>query len=76
MKEIYVLVLATYKEDFRLQENLCVGTEEQCIKKINELFTDTPIYKYVNTLTDLAHKLDSEEITHYWLQSFKINEND
>jgi hypothetical protein len=73
MKDIYVLVLVTYQEDFRLQENLFIGTEEQCMKKIDELFTNTPIYKYLNTLTDLAHKLDREEKQHYWLQHFKLD---
>jgi len=73
MKDIYVLVLVTYQEDFRLQENLYIGTEEQCMKKIDELFTNYPIYKYVNTLTDLAHKLDREEKQHYWLQHFKLD---
>jgi hypothetical protein len=73
MKDIYVLVLVTYQEDFRLQENLYIGTEEQCMKKIDELFTNTPIYKYLNTLTDLAHKLDREEKQHYWLQHFKLD---
>lgn len=73
MKDIYVLVLVTYQEDFRLQENLFIGTEEQCMKKIDELFTNYPIYKYVNTLTDLAHKLDREEKQHYWLQHFKLD---
>ena len=73
MKDIYVLVLVTYQEDFRLQENLFIGTEEQCMKKIDELFTNTPIYTYLNTLTDLAHKLDREEKQHYWLQHFKLD---
>lgn len=74
MKDIYVLVLVHY-DYYRFQENLYVGTEEQCMKKIDELFTNYPIYKYDNEDTELAKKLKREEKQHYWLQKFKINED-
>ena len=74
MKEIYVLVLVTY-DYFKFQENLFVGTLEQCKEEINRLFTNYPIYTYENEDTDLAKQLKKEEKQHYWLQKFEINEN-
>ena len=71
MKEIYVLVAVHY-DHFRFQENLYVGSKEQCLKKISDLFTNHPIYTYDNLDSDLAKELHDKEREHYWLQKFII----
>jgi len=74
MKEIYVLVLVEYNY-YRFQTNLYVGTLEQCREEVDRLFTNYPIYTYENEDTDLAKQLKKEKKQHYWLQKFKINED-
>jgi len=69
-EEIYVLVLVSYKNEIRQQNNLFIGTEEECIKKVSDLFTNNPIYTYKDKDTALALELDYREQIHYWLQKF------
>ena len=70
--KIYVLVLVNYNY-YRFQENLFVGTKEQCLDEINRLFTNFPILEYDDITNKLNENLSMGEVKHYWLQEFEVN---